>query len=118
MIEDYNSYINRGKFCNFTDAANYLHIRRNELMDVLNNKYIYKNNIGEYRCYAQYNDLFALRPWEKNGNTRQQLMLTVSGLSYFGRIIGALKKERQEEITKAGYEAAKALITQMGNVAV
>lgn len=85
----YDEYVDRGKFCNFRDSANYLGVRQTDLMALLNSGYIYKNSMGEYRCYAEYNEYFALRPWAKGDTTRQQLMLTMKGLEYFGKKLGA-----------------------------
>lgn len=69
--------------------ASYLGVRQTDLMALLNSGYIYKNSMGEYRCYAEYNEYFALRPWTKGDTTRQQLMLTMKGLEYFGKKLGA-----------------------------
>ena len=89
----YDEYVDRGKFCNFRDSANYLGVRQTDLMALLNSGYIYKNSMGEYRCYAEYNEYFALRPWTKGETTRQQLMLTMKGLEYFGKKLGARNGE-------------------------
>ena len=63
--QGYLNYVDRGRFCNLRDAAGYLKIPQNEFMDLLRSKYIYKNSVGEYRCYAQYSDCFALRPFTR-----------------------------------------------------
>ena len=82
-VESYNRFLSREKFCNFTDAANYLNIKRHELIKLLNTKYIYKNSVGEYRAYSNYSRYFALRPFEKGSVVGQQLMFTIEGLDYF-----------------------------------
>ena len=79
----YDEFVSREKFCNFTDAANYLNIKRHELIKLLNTKYIYKNSVGEYRAYSNYSRYFALRPFEKGSVVGQQLMFTIEGLDYF-----------------------------------
>ena len=89
----YDEYVDRGKFCNFRDSANYLGVRQTDLMALLNSGYIYKNSMGEYRCYAEYSEYFALRPWTKGEQVRQQLMLTMKGLEYFGKKLGARKDD-------------------------
>lgn len=85
----YDEFVAREKFCNFTDAANYLHIKRNELIELLKTKYIYKNSVGEYRAYSEYARYFALRPFEKGQRVGQQLMFTIEGLEYFREKVGA-----------------------------
>lgn len=86
-VESYDQFVAREKFCNFTDAANYLHIKRNELIEILKTKYIYKNSVGEYRAYSEYTRYFALRPFEKGQRVGQQLMFTIEGLEYFKKQI-------------------------------
>jgi len=113
QAQGYLEYVDRGRFCNFRDAANYMHITQNEFMDLLRSKYIYKNSVGEYRCYAQYNELFALRPFTKGDQTGQQLMLTIAGLNHFGRVLGEMHKERQQEIWQSAHEAAETLLKGM-----
>lgn len=113
LAEGFTEYIDRGRFCNFRDAANYYRVPQKELMDLLKSKYIYKNSVGEYRCYAEYTELFALRPYAKGDVTRQQLMLTAAGLNYFGRILSEIHAERSEEIRKSAMEAAQSLLSGM-----
>ena len=84
----YDEFVSRGKFCNFRDAANYLHTKQGTFMSLLKSKYIYKNEADEYRCYSQYSDYFALRPFTVGDRTRQQLMLTLEGLNFFRNKIG------------------------------
>jgi len=84
----YDEFVSRGKFCNFRDAANYLHTKQGTFMSLLKSKYIYKNEADEYRCYSQYSDYFALRPFTVGDRTRQQLMLTLEGLNFFRDKIG------------------------------
>ena len=84
----YDEFVSRGKFCNFRDAANYLHTKQGAFMSLLKSKYIYKNEADEYRCYSQYSDYFALRPFTVGDRTRQQLMLTLEGLNFFRDKIG------------------------------
>lgn len=79
----FDEFVSRDKFCNFRDGANYLHISQTEFMNILKSKYIYKNGVGEYRCYGEYSQYFTLRPFTVGDNTKQQLMLTIKGLDYF-----------------------------------
>ncbi len=79
----YDEFVNREKFCNFRDGAKYLHITQSDFMALLKSKYIYKNESGEYRCYAEYSEYFALRPFTRGDKTGQQLMLTIKGLDFF-----------------------------------
>lgn len=110
----YDGYVERGQFCNFRDAANYLRVSQTELMDLLKSKYIYKNSVGEYRNYAEYSELFILRPFEKGKDRAgQQLLLTIAGLNYFGRILSEKHQERQQEIMNSAMDAAKTLMEGM-----
>lgn len=79
----YDEFIDREKFCNFRDGANYLKISQTEFMNLLKKRYIYKNNAGEYRSYSEYSEYFALRPFTLGDKTKQQLMLTIKGLEFF-----------------------------------
>lgn len=84
----YDDFLSRDKFCNLRDGAAYLGISQTEFMDILKSKYIYKNNIGEYRAYAEYTDYFTLRPFARGTErTGQQLMLNLQGLEYFGNLL-------------------------------
>lgn len=79
----YDEFVSRDKFCNFRDGSNYLHMKQSEFMTLLKSKYIYKNESGEYRCYAEYSEYFTLRPFTRGDKTRQQLMLSIRGLEFF-----------------------------------
>ena len=79
----YDEFVSRDKFCNFRDGANYLRMKQSDFMTLLKSKYIYKNESGEYRCYADYSEYFTLRPFTRGDKTRQQLMLTIRGLEFF-----------------------------------
>lgn len=79
-----NDFIDRNHLTNFRDTSNILGITQKDLMQILFQKYIYKNSVGEYRCYAEYSKYFALRPFQKGiEKTGQQLMLTLDGLEFF-----------------------------------
>ena len=79
-----NDFIDRNHLTNFRDASNILKIKQSDFMKILAEKYIYKNAIGEYRCYAEYEQYFSLRPFQKGiEKTGQQLMLTLDGLEFF-----------------------------------
>ena len=78
-----NDFIDRNHLTNFRDTSNILGITQKDLMQILFPKYIYKNSVGEYRCYAEYSKYFALRPFQKGiEKTGQQLMLTLDGLEF------------------------------------
>lgn len=89
----YDEYVDRGRFCNFRDAAKYLNVRERDLMALLRSRYIYTNSVGENRCYSEYTEFFALRPYTRGDTTRKQLMLTMRGLEYFGKKLGARNGE-------------------------
>ena len=123
----YDDYVDMGEFCNFRDAANYLRVTQTELMDLLRTKYIYKNEAGEYRCYAEHAECFMLRPYKKSvramdkdtgqtytaERTGSQLMMTIAGLTKFGRILSEMHEERQKEIFDSAMSAARSLLQGM-----
>lgn len=94
-VESYDKFISREQFTNLRDTANYLKIEESKFMGLLKSKYIYKNNIGEYRCYSEYKDFFTLRPFERNGTTHQQLMMTGKGVEYFEKKLKTLGTEKR-----------------------
>lgn len=82
-----SDFIDRKHLTNFRDSANVLGITQKDFMQILFPKYIYKNSIGEYRCYSQFSEYFDLRPFQKGSErTGQQLMLNLNGLEYFKKI--------------------------------
>lgn len=89
----YDEFVEREKFCNFRDGANYLHISQADFMKLLKGCYIYKNSSGEYRYYGEFSDYFALRPFTLGENTRQQLMLTIKGLEFFRKKMNSAKAD-------------------------
>lgn len=88
----YDEFVERERFCNFRDGANYLHISQSDLMNLLKSRYIYKNSAGEYRHYSEYSQYFALRPFTLGNKTKQQLMFTIKGLEFFKNKINSAKK--------------------------
>ena len=88
----YDEFVERERFCNFRDGANYLHISQSDLMNLLKTRYIYKNNVGEYRCYGEYSQYFTLRPFTLGDKTKQQLMFTIKGLEFFKNKINSTKR--------------------------
>ena len=88
----YDEFVERERFCNFRDGANYLHISQSDLMNLLKSRYIYKNSAGEYRHYSEYSQYFALRPFTLGNKTKQQLMFTFKGLEFFKNKINSAKK--------------------------
>lgn len=89
----YDEFVEREKFCNFRDGANYLRVSQSDFMKLLKSRYIYKNSSGEYRCYGEFSDYFALRPFSLGEKTRQQLMLTIKGLEFFRKKMNSAKAE-------------------------
>ncbi len=88
----YDEFVERERFCNFRDGANYLHISQSDLMNLLKSRYIYKNSAGEYRHYSEYSQYFALRPFTLGNKTKQQLMFTIKGLEFFKNKINSTKR--------------------------
>ena len=111
--DTYDSYMDRGGYCNFRDASNICKVSQKEFMDLLKSKYIYKNSVGDYRCYADYSELFILRPFTAGDKTRQQLLLTVAGLNYFGRVLSDAHAERRKQIIDSAMEATRTLMQGM-----
>lgn len=80
----YDQLVDRSKLINFRDFAAKIGFTQNEFMTILKAKYIYKNSIGEYRAYSEYQDLFSLRTFPKGvDKTGEQLMLNMNGIKYF-----------------------------------
>ena len=80
----YDDLVERSKTINFRDMASKLGMSQNEFMTILKAKYIYKNSVGEYRAYSEYQDLFTLRTFAKGvDKTGEQLMLSMKGITYF-----------------------------------
>lgn len=80
----YDNLVERNKLLNFRDMAARLGIPQTEFMKILKSKYIYKNSVGEYRAYAEFQHLFALRTYNKSTDrTGEQLLLSMDGIAYF-----------------------------------
>lgn len=80
----YDNLVERNKLLNFRDMAARLGIPQTEFMKVLKSKYIYKNSVSEYRAYAEFQHLFALRTYNKTTDrTGEQLLLSMEGITYF-----------------------------------
>ncbi len=80
----YDQLVDRSKCINFRDMAAKIGLSQNEFMTILKSKYIYKNSIGEYRAYSEYQKYFTLRTFNKNvDSTGEQLMLNMDGITYF-----------------------------------
>lgn len=106
----YDAYLDRGQFCNFRDAAQMIGVPQAELMDLLKSKYVYRNDMGDYRCYAEYAEMFALRPFVQGGRTRQQLMLTISGVDRLGRALWAARERRREAEKERAMRAVDSIL--------
>lgn len=80
----YDQLVDRSKCINFRDFASKIGFTQNEFMTILKSKYIYKNSIGEYRAYSEYQKYFTLRTFPKGvDKTGEQLMLNMDGITYF-----------------------------------
>lgn len=80
----YDELVDRNKTMNFRDMAAKLGLTQNEFMTILKSKYIYKNSIGEYRAYSDYQKYFTLRTYNKSiDKTGEQLLLNMEGITYF-----------------------------------
>lgn len=80
----YDELVDRNKTMNFRDMAAKLGFTQNEFMTILKAKYIYKNSIGEYRAYSEYQKYFTLRTFNKSTDkTGEQLLLNMEGITYF-----------------------------------
>lgn len=80
----YDQLVDRSKCINFRDFASKIGFTQNEFMTILKSKYIYKNSIGEYRAYSEYQKYFCLRTFPKGvDKTGEQLMLNMDGITYF-----------------------------------
>ena len=80
----YDQLVDRSKCINFRDFASKIGFTQNEFMTILKSKYIYKNLIGEYRAYSEYQKYFCLRTFPKGvDKTGEQLMLNMDGITYF-----------------------------------
>ena len=80
----YDELVDRSKTMNFRDMAAKLGFTQNEFMTILKAKYIYKNSIGEYRAYSEYQKYFTLRTFNKSTDkTGEQLLLNMEGITYF-----------------------------------
>lgn len=80
----YDELVDRSKTMNFRDMAAKLGFSQKEFMTILKTKYIYKNSIGEYRAYSEYQQYFTLRTYNiSTDKTGEQLLLNMNGITYF-----------------------------------
>lgn len=80
----YDELVDRNKVMNFRDMAARIGMRQSEFMAILKARYIYKNSVGEYRAYAEYQKYFTLRTFTRGvDKTGEQLMLSMEGINYF-----------------------------------
>lgn len=104
----YDELVDRSKTMNFRDMAAKLGMSQSQFMTILKSKYIYKNSIGEYRAYAEWQRYFTLRTFTRGENkTGEQLMLSMEGITYFvnkyraGAVADSwINKELMEEAAK------------------
>lgn len=113
--EAYDAFLDVGKFSNFRDASKLIGCSQKRLMNLLNEKYVYKNDRGEYRHYAEYSELFALRPYIKGKRYGKQLMLTIAGVNHFRNIIAEQDNERHRRIHRDAVESVEWLLSTCFN---
>ena len=113
----YDDLVERSKTINFRDMASKLGMSQNEFMTILKAKYIYKNSVGEYRAYSEYQDLFTLRTFAKGvDKTGEQLMLSMKGITYFcnkykpGAVAESFIEKGEKEYQKIIGETAEKVI--------
>lgn len=86
----YDNLVDRSKLMNFRDFAPKIGMTQKQFMNLLKTKYVYKNSVGEYRAYAEYNHLFDLRTFSRGvDKTGEQLMLNMEGIKYFLNMFNA-----------------------------
>lgn len=106
----YDQLVDRSKCINFRDFASKIGFTQNEFMTILKSKYIYKNSIGEYRAYSEYQKYFCLRTFPKGvDKTGEQLMLNMDGITYF------TEKYKPGAVAKSFIERGKSEYQQIMN---
>lgn len=91
----FDALVDRNLLTNFRDTAKELHIKERRFIDwLLENKYIYRDQRGMLKPYAQYvPDFFQLKEWERNGKTGVQTLVTPKGRETFRLLL------QQKEVT-------------------
>jgi phage antirepressor YoqD-like protein len=81
----FDALVDRNLLTNFRDTAKELHIKERKFIDwLLEHKYIYRDQRGKLKPYAQYvPDLFQLKEWERNGKADVQTLVTPKGRETF-----------------------------------
>ena len=109
--EAYDAFLDVEKFSNFRDASKLVGCSQKRLMKLLNDGgYVYKNDRGEYRHYAKYAELFALRPYVKGRRFGKQLMLTIAGVNHFRNVVAEQDNERHRQVERDALECAEWLL--------
>src|SRR5690606_34171986 len=91
--EYFDALVDRNLLTNFRDTAKELKIKERFFIDwLLKNKFIYTDQKGELKPYAEYTpELFELKEWVPNGRAGVQTLITPRGRETF-RLL--LKKEQ------------------------
>lgn len=91
----FDALVDRNLLTNFRDTAKELRIKERRFIDwLLENKYIYRDQRGKLKPYAQYvPDFFQLKEWERNGKTGVQTLVTPKGRETFRLLL------QQKEVT-------------------
>lgn len=81
----FDALVDRNLLTNFRDTAKELRIKERDFIAwLLERKYIYRDQKGRIRPYAQYvPDLFNLKEWERNGRADTQTLITPRGRETF-----------------------------------
>lgn len=87
----FDALVDRNLLTNFRDTAKELRIKERAFIDwLLERKYIYRDQKGNIRPYAQYvPELFNLKEWERNGKTGSQTLVTPRGRETFRLLLNA-----------------------------
>ncbi|MGG3998813.1 BRO family protein [Anoxybacillus kestanbolensis] len=81
----FDALVDRRLLTNFRDTAKELKVKPKAFIDwLLNKKYIYRDQKGKLKPYAQYvPSLFELKEWERNGRADVQTLVTPKGRETF-----------------------------------
>jgi phage antirepressor YoqD-like protein len=72
----------------FRDTAKELGIPEKKFIDfLLQKKYIYRDQGGDLRPYAEHMRWFSLKDWESGGHNGIQTRITVAGKAHFQKLV-------------------------------
>jgi prophage antirepressor-like protein len=81
----FDALVDRRLLTNFRDTAKELKVKQRDFIEwLLKKKYIYRDQRGKLKPYAQYvPSLFELKEWERNGRADVQTLVTPKGRETF-----------------------------------